>query len=593
MAPPRRGRPRRAAAGPAGPALAEAAMNLVDVPDVVCPAGAGSTSVRMRLPLTDGADTEDSPAILTFFRTSPKAAAVTFSLLSADGLGVIPSQRLALEDLSSRPSGGASRRLGLWHGGLVDEGRACEDFFLSDGRAPVALPDTWREARQAFLEVCEHEGWELQECRGAEESLFRGYPRGEVPLEGAAGLCRRLARHAAAFMPYSAATRRLKGGTSSTSSGGTPAKSFSSSAHPGLGPYGYSTARAAAVYPAGYATTSYGYAGRSTLVGGTAFVIWPFMGLGGRGHSRADSHQAGQPDAACEPLEGQPCAWQLAPGEDFIRDDLLALGFWPGEYTPPFNLTVESVEGSDYAAARICPPTGWTPSNASWQPPPQQDLFAALTYVEEIIEEEEEEDIVLPPAAWGSLLVVLLLCCGCCVLLWWWRCRRSPHQRAWQEMKGRRAHMLATRGWVVPDQLELQGSYTDSITQSKGCRRYDLRFDTSGGVRGAITIDALLTGSVRDGKLKWEGKGSGAVMWTEAYKDLELELEGRLQTEPNGAFALAATLRGGSGPKLAAPRSGVLAAASAAAGLAPAATVLGAPALAAALAEALAQPKTA
>jgi len=63
------------------------------------------------------------------------------------------------------------------------EGDTCEDFFLSDGRSPVMLPDTWQEAREAFRGMCEAEINYFDACEEAEAKAFDGYPSGEDAFE--------------------------------------------------------------------------------------------------------------------------------------------------------------------------------------------------------------------------------------------------------------------------------------------------------------------------------------------------------------------------------------------------------------------------
>jgi len=397
---------------------------VVDVPLVICPGAAGKVEFEVTVP-----GPADQPHVLSFFRNGKASASVTYALKDAIGQEIVASTTTTLM--------GYARRLA----DVIDVPLAennCQDFWLSDGRDPVELPDTWSEARSSFRSMCEAEGSLGDGCAAAEEDVFRGYPRSGGALRTDDRLCARLrARAASALDPETAAfvrargagvlpalgpapPRRAKGASSgsSTSSGGTAVGNYGSSRVDGV--YSSSTATLGRSYPGGYSSASYGYSGvgarsPSRMAGTYAVVFWysPRGYYGSRSYTSCQqaSSQCSGGQVKCN--SGETCDWVQPNGEQLIRDDLMDTGFLPSEWEQPFTLTITDMSGSAFSPSGSCPPSGWDPATNTpfWTPTPGQDLYAALSDVEYI------ED-ALP--WWGTLIIVLssvIFCCFCFCLL--------------------------------------------------------------------------------------------------------------------------------------------------------------------------------
>lgn len=69
-----------------------------------------------------------------------------------------------------------------------EEEASCDDFFLLDGRSPAELPETWVEAQEAFVEICESESNGLTDCSRARAEVF-GEHVGEADLDINSTMC--------------------------------------------------------------------------------------------------------------------------------------------------------------------------------------------------------------------------------------------------------------------------------------------------------------------------------------------------------------------------------------------------------------------
>lgn len=135
------------------------------------------------------------PFVLSFFRSDSANVSFSFSLVDAEGTVIAENMTLALGEHGTDQAEDAARRLAAgWAGGSrarwpEERVGVCEEFFLSDGRMPVELPDTWAEARSAFNKVCLAEGLTPGECGKEEKDTFQGLPQDGARMETDEGLC--------------------------------------------------------------------------------------------------------------------------------------------------------------------------------------------------------------------------------------------------------------------------------------------------------------------------------------------------------------------------------------------------------------------
>mmetsp|Transcript_24047 Transcript_24047/g.71558 ORF Transcript_24047/g.71558 Transcript_24047/m.71558 type:complete len:616 (-) Transcript_24047:12-1859(-) len=300
----------------------------VDVREIACDGRPGLVNITG---LQAGRNS-GRPYILSFLRTTTESVNFSFQLVDAKGTIVAQHEDIMLEEApearrlhetwSGRREGG--------QGDLSPESITCEEFFLSDGRAPVELPDTWAEARSAFRDVCHSEGLSATRCREAEEDAFEGYPRDESLMitDGSAhgaGLCGRLLRSVSTMSlvdvgsgrqarmselrtadgrPYKLGRRLKSGGTTSSGHAGGGHGGFGGRSGLGARSFGRGFGRPAAFHGTPR-TTSYGYTGTSAYHRGmvvpiyagtaTSFMFWRMQG-GGSGHhlrQSIDCHSAG------------------------------------------------------------------------------------------------------------------------------------------------------------------------------------------------------------------------------------------------------------------------------------------------------------
>ena len=289
------------------------------------------------------------PFVLSFFRSDSANVSFSFSLVDAEGTVIVENMTLALGEDGTDQAEDVTRRLAAgWAGGsrarMEERVGACDEFFLSDGREPVELPDTWAEARSAFNEVCLAEGLMPGECGRKEKDTFQGLPQDEELMETDEGLCDRLMRSILEAptvdigrgeqvslselktgdgKPYSLARRLKGGGSSSGGSSGSGGSSASSNgftgSRTGVREVGYSDAgRSAAFGGTTPMRTQYGYTGRSAyqrravpFAAGlsTSFMFWRMRGGGGsRGSNRPADCSADARFKECEFAACRPCA---------------------------------------------------------------------------------------------------------------------------------------------------------------------------------------------------------------------------------------------------------------------------------------------
>lgn len=406
------------------------ALTLVDVPSLVCNSSEDTIQIQLDEPIET-----DAPYFLSFFRTSPAAVNLTFSLRSADGQIVAPKHSVLLEDVSGHKKANLTAVAHSLNPGerRMSEsdvlGSNCEDFFLYDGRSPIDLPDTWFEAREAFRDMCEAESESVARCRDIEEAAFNGYPEGHESLESDGLLCTRLFDHSAVFFPgilqNPYRVRRLKsfGAVGYKSAKGRPsAGTYQNTGNPNAGLYGYSTVSLARRYPTGATRSGYGYVGRGGLapyhrragVVTVAVIVGYSSFRWSRGSTRCFGNRCnGTIGGACSAQD--PCEFPLGDDEDLTRDDILdSTGFRPDQHPGPYTLEIHRVIGDHFNPDRICPTDTWQGEHdPSWSLPDQQDLFVAISRAESMVEEKSANVAVIIIISIIVGIPVVICCCMC------------------------------------------------------------------------------------------------------------------------------------------------------------------------------------
>jgi hypothetical protein len=315
------------------------ALNLIDVPSVVCSGGPGETKVHLSdYPFSK----KDKPWVPTFYRTSQKQAVVTFSLSDKNGKFICQQKQVTLLELpegsrpvnmptpnpdTTIPDAMIARRLVLANSseqghpgvimgspgftvqaeskndlGVVEESAVSEDpldgdchsFFLLDGRSVVELPDTWDEARGAFRDLCKQEGVSDSGCAMAEREIFEGYPEvGADDFAIGADLCAKLHAHigAAQEIQMDASNKdAMQERLPMLPVTGIDAQMFSAPARrakgwgsSNAGGYSYSSSRQGRNYPYGARQTGYGYSGAGKYTSGMAVPLAVGGGVVGGG----------------------------------------------------------------------------------------------------------------------------------------------------------------------------------------------------------------------------------------------------------------------------------------------------------------------
>jgi len=503
-----------AAAGLAWAAGAQEALYFIDAARVICD----------KTPLTIDIDIPSSSAarakihVPSFFRTFYEGASVRWGLSDAAGNAIVPA--------------GTQTNLQPHARRLDDQAGLCEEFFLSDGRSPAELPDTWEEAHDAFLNIC-GDNSDSEGCDAAGEQLFLRRPSGSEVFEPAGDFCADLARYHEDHLGGIGMGRRLKGGTGTySSSGGSPAVGgWQSSTRSGMSDYGYTTARMGSAYPGGYATTAYGYSGRGARAPWrTATTVAVVGGVGvfsGYSMWRWSHHGAGARPNDCS-SSGSDCGWK-ADGREFIRDDIMTFGALLSEMAYPLKLKIEALSSSAFKLDVLCRAAGeW--ENVSTVPS-GGDLFFSLVEVDEL---EEEEDA----GAFGSFAVVFVVACCC-----GWQCcfRRKARQyfsyRNWRKQRGEAAQVSGTPSYLGASRFTFSG--TSMHQNGSNDVVYELSITEDGEVSGYCQPAA---GQRRDviGKVAAVDGDAALLLWHEGHPGPDRTFEGR------GTFSVSSRLLTGS-----------------------------------------------
>jgi len=524
---------------------------------------------------------EDTPFVITFYRTTSNKTSINFEVKSRLGMPTIPRKTVTLVDLkATKPSQdyeNMRRRLSevsielpaaalsqhqLQHqgdhqqhqqetqGGNTEEGRICEDFFLSDGRDPVAMPDTWEEARAAFKGICESEGASPQQCLTDEAALFEGGPRDHTPWVATKTLCDQLSAYAVSKLKMTmVSARRLKGG-GTTGNGGQAANSYSNARNPGLGSYGYGMSRMKGAYPMGVAKTGYGYAGRSRLM--TGFLAFGFLGLGFGSMGAYSRHRYRQQTSDTECADGgADCTeeggkFKLASGQEVYRDDLMEdTGFSFGEVSGGISVTIYSITSEAFNSSVICPPANW--KSIGWEPSRSEDLFISVTSMESI-EHDDWTGLIVAAVIFLSMIICSV---GACIL-----CnKKARHARTMDGMMKRRngcgsnnppgglprkVVMPGQRYVLVHDNLGCCYIFGGSARDQSNSVTYDLDISPEGQITGRCNEGGY--SSTISGKMRWLG-GQAEVHWVQSGT-VSGEVEGFIMPGPNDTQVLRADIVG-------------------------------------------------
>jgi len=234
------------------------------------------------------------------------------------------------------------------------------------------------------------------------------------------------------------------------------------------------------------------------------------------------------------------------------------MGFKPSSYGYPLKLKITRIDGEDFNASRICPPSlSWTLADNDtnpWTPPLNQDLFFALAPVESL-EWEEESDV--SGTIWVAGIVGVLLF-GCCT--WKILCSGSAvHRRKVKAVRKRRNLFQGDNGkGAIPASWNLVGTYTSEFAVEDMCVKYVLSVLPDGTISGHVNSDGVV-----NGKVKWieDGlnPGQGIVMWNQEGEGFNDEVEGSVGISQTGTLRLNCFAIGfGRGGGSAGRRSGVL-----------------------------------
>jgi hypothetical protein len=487
---------------------------LIDVPSVVC--NQGHAGFTIEIPQQNATVVKQQvPYVATFYRATNNAVSITFSITdsSIPPKNVAAVQTVELNALqagatglpggsytpgvmtTSMPSvpagtatdsipadgggdGGSFRRLTAYDDA---DGENCEQFFLMAGMSPVEIPDTWGDARKAFLDICDRDGYSEKGCLDAEQKLFAAYPVDQTSSElfdfVPRSLCHRLLRYAIASMsldltsgssvdnveleplenltlnPMYFTPRRMKG--------------FGYSSGPS---FGYSSSSLSRTYPRGHYSTPYGYSGYHAIPRSTPVMVAYPMLLYHHGYYNQYGYNGN-----CGTLaQDGNCMKNSALPTEFNRDDLMTTGFLASDFTYPLKLSVQQVVGSDYNAAGICP-TGQN----NWKAPQIQSLFFALSQVDEYSSGGG--------FSWLSTFLQIICCLFCCCA-----CAGAKGNQANQYMpvsseaeSAMVANGYATAGNQVQTQFTIaeggdDGWYTATVLTAYSDNSVMLKFDDDG-----------------------------------------------------------------------------------------------------------------
>jgi len=413
------------------PAGAQEALYYVDVARSICE----GRDVELRIQIPSDKAKRSSIYAPAFYRTAASAVAFTYEFSDSAGHVIVPNTSISLQEHHGRMLSAidASEQAGLEvRDGVAkapaseptdDEG-LCEDFFLSNGRSPVELPDTWNDAREAFRGICEQEGV-APDCAADELTLFDGWPGEGHAFQPSPAFCDGLVVYLARWGGDAAVmARRLKGGAgghASVGGGRSHGGGWSSASHTGAFSYGYSAGHMRTIYPGGYALTGYGYSGYGAFYPryGTSGVVVAAATMGaltGYGAARW-SHRVGSQSSCHGTSSG--CGWDLL-GEALVRDDVMTHRFKPSEMTYPLTLVIRNVSGAGFDASVMCAFPAGNASNAS---APGVDLFFSLVPVAP----SDEGAGIWGVVAFTPILIVMG-CLGYC-------CCFRPPAKTYKKMK--------------------------------------------------------------------------------------------------------------------------------------------------------------
>jgi len=502
-----------AAAGLAWAAGAQEALYFIDAARVICD----------KTPLTIDIDIPSSSAarakihVPSFFRTFYEGASVRWGLSDAAGNAIVP----AGTQTNLQPHG---RR-------LDDQAGLCEEFFLSDGRSPAELPDTWEEAHDAFLNIC-GDNSDSEGCDAAGEQLFLRRPSGSEVFEPAGDFCADLARYHEDHLGGIGMGRRLKGGTGTySSSGGSPAVGgWQSSTRSGMSDYGYTTARMGSAYPGGYATTAYGYSGRGARAPWrTATTVAVVGGVGvfsGYSMWRWSHYGAGGRPSDCSSSESD-CGWK-PDGREFVRDDIMTFGALLSQMAYPLKLRIEELSSPALKLEFLCR----APENVSTAPG-GGDLFFSLVEVDEL-EEDEGDDGEFGGLA--ALFLVVACCCG------WSCCFRQKARQYFAYRKLRKQREEAGQVSGAPTYLgasHLTFAATSTRQEVSNDMVYELSITEDGVLSGCCRHSGGQTRDVIGKVAGWDGDAF-LLLWHEGHPVPDRTFEFR------GTFSVSSRLLTGS-----------------------------------------------
>eukprot|EP00929_Paragymnodinium_shiwhaense_P037633 TRINITY_DN20013_c0_g1_i2.p1 TRINITY_DN20013_c0_g1~~TRINITY_DN20013_c0_g1_i2.p1 ORF type:complete len:576 (-),score=126.91 TRINITY_DN20013_c0_g1_i2:141-1868(-) len=341
----------------------------VDVKNVICN-GIPSESF-----IPETAAMGNNPMAISLYRASGEAAELEYTLQTT-----IPV--MTLVDYSSAPlmleAQTASRRAEAQSEAPVLSEDSCEEFWLLDGRPPVEIPVTWGEAKSAFLEMCQAQGFQDARCEDAEAALFRRpYQDPAEDFRPELELCDRLMKYSRAVDGTALDTERRVQDMEvplEPSEEAEPVRRMQTKGTAGTAYY-RDAATQARYYPAGFATTKYGYSGIGYGASSSyrPYIFPVLLGAGAVNYATYNSNvdymrsggDPGSPDGMMGESEFgsnyQSYDGSMAqPTGTLYRDDIVETAFdknVQNRESYPLKFKVTAVRGTDFegpAAAAIC-----------------------------------------------------------------------------------------------------------------------------------------------------------------------------------------------------------------------------------------------
>mmetsp|Transcript_114078 Transcript_114078/g.285385 ORF Transcript_114078/g.285385 Transcript_114078/m.285385 type:complete len:514 (-) Transcript_114078:334-1875(-) len=421
-------------------ASSDFAWHFVDVSSILCDS---QSDIQIEIPLDAiPADQQDSPHILTFFRTSTDSVSLHYTLTdsSTPDNRTLDAANVTLRSLSTS----SARRL---HDVDEGSGELVRHSLHGDPMDQEMDWDVMAELSDSDDVAPRRLGGFRRRASSLSGPRRRSSPAAAPATSPAAGtetLGQQRRRAPSSVVPGGAAAQhRRRQAAASTA----PASSWGNRHDPRAGSYGYSSNAALNHNYGGRppVSTGYGYSGAGAYRANSGAQIAMAAGVGvlaGVGASYAwsrlhhlmtsssgecwagDQHYENCAECRLKHSPTSDCANRVTPMVDLARDDLMNSGFVPSNVTGPLRLLITEVLGADFTAEKLCPPTNWTENvsgNASGNISGNfSALFVKLTRLASVPAVDEEDPAVHHGHSAVNFVIVAALaacCCAGCVAL--------------------------------------------------------------------------------------------------------------------------------------------------------------------------------